>query len=213
MTGDQPDFLNHVLWTDESGFTRDGIVNLHNLHIYSDENPCVTRSASFQQRFHVNVRAGILGNTLIGPFIIEDRMRGEDYLNFVADVVMPILDDMPLHSRWHLWYQLDGASAHFTFPVCQWLDHHFPGKWIGRAGPVAWPARSSDLTPLHFFLWGCMKEKVYETEIASREELIAKINRTAMEIWQYVLGNVQQEIRRRAETLVHARGGHFEHLL
>ena len=47
MTGDQPDFLNRVLWTDESGFTRDGIVNLHNLHNYSDENPRVTRSASF----------------------------------------------------------------------------------------------------------------------------------------------------------------------
>ena len=44
MTGDQPDFLNNVLWSDESGFTRDGIVNLHNLHIYSDENPRVTHS-------------------------------------------------------------------------------------------------------------------------------------------------------------------------
>ena len=78
MTGDQPDFLNHVLLTDESGFTRDGIMNLHSLHIYSDENPRVTRSTSFQQRFCVNVWAGILGITLIGPFIIEDSMRGED---------------------------------------------------------------------------------------------------------------------------------------
>ena len=96
MTGDQPDFLNHVLWTDESGFTRDGVMNLQNLHIYSDENPRVTRSASFQRRFRVNVWAGILGVTLIGPFIIEDSMRGEDYLNFVEDVVMPMLNDMPL---------------------------------------------------------------------------------------------------------------------
>ena len=39
MTVDQPDFLNYVLWTNESGFTRDGIKNLHVLHIYSDENP------------------------------------------------------------------------------------------------------------------------------------------------------------------------------
>ena len=92
MTGDQLDFLNHVLWTDESGFTRDGIVNLH---IYSDENPRVTHSTSFQRRFHVNVWVGILGNTLIDPFIIEDRMRGEDYLNFI-DVVMPKLDYVPL---------------------------------------------------------------------------------------------------------------------
>ncbi|KAJ4429330.1 hypothetical protein ANN_26334 [Periplaneta americana] len=41
------------------------------------------------------------------------------------------------------------------------------GRWIGRGGPVAWPAQSPDLTPLDFFLWGCMKEKVYQTEVAS----------------------------------------------
>ena len=55
----------------------------------------------------MNVWTGILGNTLIGPFIIEGRMRGEDYLNSIEDVVMPMLDDMRLQSR-HLWYQLHG---------------------------------------------------------------------------------------------------------
>ena len=39
-----------------------------------------------------------------------------------------------------------------------------------------------------------MKENVYETEIGSREELVTKINTTAMEIHQRRLGNVQQEI-------------------
>ena len=74
-------------------------MNLRNLHIYSDENPRVIRSASFQQRFRLNVWAGILGITLIGPFIIEDSMRAEDYLNFVEDLVMPMLDNMSLQSR------------------------------------------------------------------------------------------------------------------
>ena len=63
-----------------------------------------------------------------------------------------------------------------------WLDHHFSGRWIGRSGPVTWPDRSPNLTTLDFFLWGCMKENVYEMEIGSREELVAKINTTAMEI-------------------------------
>ena len=26
----------------------------------------------------------------------------------------------------------------------------FPGRWIGRGGPVPWPARSPDLNPLHY---------------------------------------------------------------
>ena len=50
---------------------------------------------------------------------IEERMRGRDDLNFVADVVMPMLDHMPLQSRRRLWYQLDGAPAHFILPVRQ----------------------------------------------------------------------------------------------
>ena len=77
-------------------------------------------------------------------------MRGEDYLNFIEDVVMPMLNDMPLQSR-HLWYQLDGAPSHFTFPIRRWLDHHFPGRWIGWGGPVAWPDRSPNLKPLDSF--------------------------------------------------------------
>jgi hypothetical protein len=28
-------------------------------------------------------------------------------------------------------------------------------------GPVAWPARSPALNPLDFFLWDCMKSRVY----------------------------------------------------
>ena len=124
MTGDQPDFFNHVLWTDESGFTRDGVMNLHNLHIYSDENPRVTGSALFQRWFHVNVWAGILGITLIGPFIIEDSMGGEDYLNFVEDVVMPMFDDMPLQSRRHQ-YMVSTIRCSSTF--------HTSGKPVVRS--------------------------------------------------------------------------------
>ena len=124
MTGDQPDFLNHVLWTDESGFTRDGIMNLQNLHIYSDENPRVTRSASFQRRFRVDDWAGILGIKLIGSFIIEDSMRDEDYLNFVVDVVMPMSNDMPLQSRRHQ-YMVSTIRCSSTF--------HTSGKPVVRS--------------------------------------------------------------------------------
>ena len=45
---------------------------------------------------------------------------------------------------------------------------------------------------------------MYEMEIASREELLSKINTTVMEIRQRVLGNVQREMRRHAEACVRA---------
>ena len=54
---------------------------------------------------------------------------------------------------------------------------------------------------------------MYETEIASREELVAKINAAAMEIRQHGVNHVQREVRRRAAACVCAGVGHFKHLL
>ena len=72
-------------------------------------------------------------NHLASRACIEDRMRSGDYLNFVADVVMLMLDHMPLQARRRLWYQLDGAPAHFTLPVLRKrLQNYYPGRWIGR---------------------------------------------------------------------------------
>ena len=74
----------------------------------------------------MNVWAGILGITLIGPFIIEESMRGEDYLNFVEDVVMPMLDDMSLQSRRHQYMvSTIGLRCHSTF--------HTSGKPVVRS--------------------------------------------------------------------------------
>ncbi|GBM81581.1 hypothetical protein AVEN_82167-1 [Araneus ventricosus] len=35
----------------------------------------------------------------------------------------------------------------------------------GRSGPIAWPPRSPDVTPLDFCFWGYVKDKVYSCEI------------------------------------------------
>ena len=47
----------------------------------------------------------------------------------------------------------------------------FPRR--GRNGPVAWPARSSVMTPSDFFLWSAMKSLVNETSWDSEEDLAA----------------------------------------
>ena len=72
----------------------------------------------------MNVWAGILGITLIDPFIIEDSMGGEDYLNFVEDVVMPMMDDMSLQSRRHE-YMVSTIRCSSTF--------HTSGKPVVRS--------------------------------------------------------------------------------
>jgi len=94
-----------------------------------------------------------------------------------------LLEDVPLATRQVMWFQLDGAPAHFARSVRQFLNTHYP-QWIGRGGRIAWPQRSPDLTPLDFYLWGYMKQKVYAVVIESREQLLDRIDIAAEEIRQ-----------------------------
>ena len=60
---------------------------------------------------------------------------------------------------------------HFSRVVGQFSNRHFANKWIGRGGPVAWPARSPDFNPLDFHLWGHLKSIVDATSIENAEIL------------------------------------------
>ncbi|KAE9536207.1 hypothetical protein AGLY_007430 [Aphis glycines] len=64
---------------------------------------------------------------------------------------------------WRVKYNKVPSRAHYTIPVREYLDREYPGKWIGRRGPIEWPPRSPDLTPIDFFLWGHLKTVVYKT--------------------------------------------------
>ena len=53
---------------------------------------------------------------------------------------------IPLLFRQNLWIRLDGCPIHYARPVKQWLNDHYPQRWIGRGGSISWPQRSSDIT-------------------------------------------------------------------
>ncbi len=57
-------------------------------------------------------------------------------------------------------WQQDDAPPHYGKIVRDYLDDAFV-RWIGRRGTVEWPARSPDLTPCDFSLWGIVKDHVY----------------------------------------------------
>lgn len=143
-------FTAKVLFSDECCFTRNGIMNFHNAHNWADANPHVLRQHQYQHRFSVNVWAGILGDTLLGPYVLPERLNGATYLDFLVNVLPEYLDVVPLDIRRQMWFMHDGAPAHFTGAVREFLNNSYP-RWIGRGGPTAWPPRSPDLNPLDFF--------------------------------------------------------------
>jgi hypothetical protein len=49
-------------------------------------------------------------------------------------------------------FHQDGAPPNWARVAPEFLDIHFPGRWAGRDGPIPWPPRSPDITPLDFFL-------------------------------------------------------------
>ncbi|CAD0200597.1 unnamed protein product [Chrysodeixis includens] len=58
-------------------------------------------------------------------------------------------------------------------PRATYTASDFTGQqWIGRFGPVRWPPRSPDLTPMDFFLWGFVKGEVHATDEGMREQLL-----------------------------------------
>lgn len=148
--------LSKILWSDEATFTRNKVFNIHNTHFWNDENPRAVRRTNCQYRFSVNLWAGIIGNQLIGPIEMPNNLNSERYLDFLQNQLAGLLDEVPLRSRLGMYFQHDGAPAHFGRPVRNWLDENYPERWIGRGGPVSWPARSPDLNPLDYYFWGHM---------------------------------------------------------
>lgn len=206
-------FLKSILWTDESKFSREGITNFHNLHYWADieENPHKKKPISFQNKFSVNVWAGIIGNVLIGPYYLPNNLNGDNYHEFLINTFPEILDEIPLNVRNQMLFQNDGCPAHWHRAVRQFLDEQFLNRWIGRNGPILWPARSPDLTPVDYYVWGRAKHLVYSVEIIGREQLIARIDAAFAQMRAEMRVSVTTTaIRKRARACIRNNGSHFE---
>lgn len=57
-----PNFLLNIVFTDESKFGNEGIWNNRNFHQWAPENPFLTHVAGFQNRFSLNLWAGMVGD-------------------------------------------------------------------------------------------------------------------------------------------------------
>ena len=112
----------------------------------------------------------------------------------------------------NLYFQQDGAPPHYCRNVRNWLDNKIPGHYIGRQGCVDWPARSPDLTPLDFFLWGVLKNAVYVQKPRSTADLKRCIKQEWRNISPDICKKACQSIVQRFRDCVLAEGHQFEHL-
>lgn len=100
---------------------------------------------------------------------------------------------------------------HHARIIKQWLNEQFPRRWIGRGSElIGWPPRSPDLTPLDFFFWGLVAQKVYKIRPRTRQELCERIREACREITPEALKNTVKNIRKRYEKCIELNGGLVE---
>lgn len=207
------DFVRNIVFTDESSFSLHHAPDRQTARIWSQTNPRHIYPSHSQYPQKLNLWAGILNRTLLGPIVIDGTLTGQRYLtlleNEIGDRVVAAAGED------ELWYMHDGCPAHDYGPARDFLRNAFPRKVIGTyEEPLAWPSRSPDLNPLEFFVWRHVSSTVNRYgPYSTINNLRAKINESCASITCAQLEAAQAEFIRRLGYCVLAEGGHFEHHL
>ncbi|GFV50991.1 uncharacterized protein TNCV_302521 [Trichonephila clavipes] len=106
------------------------------------------------------------------------------------------------HDVQELWFQQDGATCHTARATIDLSKDTFGDRLISRFGPVNWPSRSCDLTPLDYFLWGYVKSLVYEDKPQTLDHLEENIRRVIADIRPQMLEKVIENSMSRSEPAV-----------
>ncbi|GFX60619.1 DUF4817 domain-containing protein [Trichonephila clavipes] len=81
------------------------------------------------------------------------------------------------HDVQEMWFQEYGATCHTARATIDLLKDTLGDHLISRFGPVNWPPRSCDLTPLEYFLWGYVKSLVYADKPQTLDHLEDNVRR------------------------------------
>lgn len=118
---------------------------------------------------------------------------------------------MPREEIENIWFQQDGCPAHNTRDVQNLLRQEFNNNVISNKGPVSWPARSPDITPLDFYLWGYVKNEVYELDPpANVEELEYRVRDILSGINGNTIRRVTNLVFQKCQKCITVNGHHIE---
>ena len=211
---EDPLFHQKIVWSNEAKFHINGSVNTHNCAFVSEENPNNPSEYTVNSP-SVNVWGALWNEEVIGPVFLETTVTSENYLQLLNKYVYPyIVSQFSAHD---LIFQQDGTRPYFTKEVREDLNKHLPKKWIGRRGPIEWPPKSQDLTPMNFFLWGYLKnqvynKKVYVKKLRTVEDLKIRIQEefNGIRVNKELIKRVTKSVNDRITACINANGDSFE---
>ncbi|CAH1967458.1 unnamed protein product [Acanthoscelides obtectus] len=103
--------------------------------------------------------------------------------------------------------------SHYHNRVRNYLDTWSNNRWIGRDGPISWPPRSPDMTPMDFFLWSYVKQEVYRYPPSTSENMKERIKDDFLNIREHMLREVQRSFIQRLRLCIQHGGDIFEQFL
>ncbi|GFW45343.1 putative transposable element [Trichonephila clavipes] len=185
-----PDFHKRILFSDEAHFWLNGYVNKQNCRIWSEANPQV------------------YVETPLHPKKTDCLMRFMGWWNTSSKTMKATT----LQSM-ELWFQQDGATCHTARATIDLLKDTFGDRLISRFGPVNWPPRSCDLTPLDYFLWGFVKSLDYADKPQTLDHLEDNILRVIADIRPQMLEKVIENWTSRLDHIRASCGSHMPEII
>jgi len=153
---------------------------------------------------------------IIGPSFFDSNIDSESYGKLLKDFFLPRVFD----EGWNKdhFFQQDGAAPHVTRENLELLKGVFGERVFSRKYPdnfdigIAWPPYSPDLSPLDFFLWGYLKDKIFENAPKTIESLSEAIVEVLESVPAVSCGRTIASFEKRLRYLVTAGGGYIENI-
>lgn len=113
----------------------------------------------------MTVWAALSSAGVIGPLFFETdgevkTVNSDRYLHLLRNKFILALCRRGIHPA-DIYFQHDGATPHTSGQVFGWLQKPSGCNLISFRTDCVWSPHSPDLSPLDFFLWGYLKDKVY----------------------------------------------------
>jgi hypothetical protein len=200
---DDEDFFSNIWFSDECMFGLDREVNKHNCVYWSVDNPHFSLPVTHTKK-KVHCWCALSSHGIIGPYFFDGIVTAEKYVDMLDSFFLPTLFS---HSYGvYSYFQQDGAAPHTCAMTAAFLNWQLPYRWIGAGGKWNWAAKSPDLTPPDFFLWGHLKSQVYRYEPKTLDELEDAITESIRDILVEMCQNVSKSVRKRMQLCCDLNG-------
>ncbi|KAK2954616.1 putative transposable element tc3 transposase [Blattamonas nauphoetae] len=199
--------IDRIWFSDECSFDLTKTVHTHNATYWASTNPHY-HVEHLNSGLPVNVFAAISSQGILGPYFFAEKNAGVVYRSLLTEFFFPAL-----RGRSHFdtqYFMQDGASPHTAIDTRTKLNQTLPNRWIGMYGPMEWPARSPDMTPCDYFLWGPLTDKVYASSPDTIEELKNAIRTEMGHIPLEMCQNAVRSFAARVTVLLDRNGAHVE---